>query len=63
MKGSELARMWRVRKYGEVEWREGRGEIWVHQFMTLRISLLLPLVYNIQMDRWTDRRIDREIGR
>jgi hypothetical protein len=26
---------------GEVEWREGHGEMWVHQFMTLRISLLL----------------------
>jgi hypothetical protein len=25
----------------EVEWREGHGEMWVHQFMTLYISLLL----------------------
>jgi hypothetical protein len=33
--------MWMVRKCSEEEWREGRGEMWVHQFMTLRISLLL----------------------
>jgi hypothetical protein len=44
-KGSEVkkivVRMWSVRKCGEVEWREGHGEMWVHQFMTLHISLLL----------------------
>jgi hypothetical protein len=40
VKGSEV-RMWRGLKCSEVEWREGYGEMWVHQFMTLRISLLL----------------------
>jgi hypothetical protein len=29
------------RKWGEVELRDGHGELWVHQFMTLSISLLL----------------------
>jgi hypothetical protein len=36
-----VAKMWTVRKCGEVEWWDGRGEVWVHQFMTLSISLLL----------------------
>jgi hypothetical protein len=31
----------RVCKCSELEWRESHGEMWVHQFMTLRISLLL----------------------
>jgi hypothetical protein len=35
-----LVRMWGVRKCREVEWWEGHGEMWMHQFMTLRISLL-----------------------
>jgi hypothetical protein len=30
-----------VRKCSEVECREGHGEMWVHQFMTLSIPLLL----------------------
>jgi hypothetical protein len=33
--------VWRVRKCSEVEWRGGHGEMWVHQFMTLHIPLLL----------------------
>jgi hypothetical protein len=37
-----VVRMWRVRKCSDVEWSEGHGKMWVHQFMTLRISLLLP---------------------
>jgi hypothetical protein len=36
-----VVRMWRVRKCIEVEWREGYGEMWMLQFMTLCISLLL----------------------
>jgi hypothetical protein len=32
---------WRGRKCGEVVRREGHGEMWVRQFMTLHISLLL----------------------
>jgi hypothetical protein len=36
-----VARMWRVRKCGEAEGRDGHGEVWVHQFMTLSITLLL----------------------
>jgi hypothetical protein len=42
VKGSEV--WWRYEGYvkcSEVEWREGHGEMWVHQFMTLRIPLLL----------------------
>jgi hypothetical protein len=30
-----------VSKRSEAEWREGHDEMWMHQFMTLRISLLL----------------------
>jgi hypothetical protein len=33
--------MWRVRKYSEVECKEGHDEMWMHQFMKLHISLLL----------------------
>jgi hypothetical protein len=36
-----VARMWRARKCGEAEWREVYGEMWVYQFMTLSVSLLL----------------------
>jgi hypothetical protein len=28
-------------KCSVVEWREGHGEMWVHQFMTIHILLLL----------------------
>jgi hypothetical protein len=28
-------------KRSEVEWREGHGEMWMYQFITFRISLLL----------------------
>jgi hypothetical protein len=30
-----------VSKCSEEECREGHGDMWVHQFMTLRVSLLL----------------------
>jgi hypothetical protein len=33
--------MWRVHKRSEVEWREVHDEMWVHQFITLSVSLLL----------------------
>jgi hypothetical protein len=54
MCGENYAKMkWREKNCGEdvmcgeVEWSEVHGEMWVHQFMTLSISLLLLFSVNI----------------